>query len=464
MWHKRCLPVPSRGSGVESKAKIAVQERPKRISAQVGGALRMRTRRTLRIGSFLALAFFVSLLMQGRAQAQQIEQEQPEDALPSPLQLEDVLRFARSHRAEITAARAQARATAQRPAIVSSLEDPMISPSIDHLPFMLHGVDVSLTVEQRFPLSGIRGHRGRAAEAEAQRVRAQADRVGLDVELEAANAFIMLHERRQMANVLDEQLTLARQFVPAANARYSAGTGAQADVLRAEIEVARIEGLRRSISAEVKAAEAMLNTSLGRSVTAGVPALDGTVSTVAPPSAQAAKDTAVERRPELRMGRAEVGRAHAEVSVMDSMYSPMAMVRTGPAYTMTDGAGWMVMVGISIPLWRGRLRAGVAEAEAMVDMAQADLQAMRRMVEGDAVVSREQVVASRERMLALRDEVLPRARQAIAPTLAGYAAGQLPLVSVIEAAQTLWSSQADLVSAEFSLALAWARLRRATGL
>ena len=66
-------------------------------------------------------------------------------------------------------------------------------------------------------------------------------------------------------------------------------------------------------------------------------------------------------------------------------------------------------------------------------------------------------------MLALRDDVLPRARQAIKPSIAAYAAGTLPLVSVIDAAQALWAVQAELVSAEFELGLAWARLYRAQG-
>ena len=85
-----------------------------------------------------------------------------------------------------------------------------------------------------------------------------------------------------------------------------------------------------------------------------------------------------------------------------------------------------------------------------------------RLVEGDALASREQVVASRERFIALRDEIVPRATQAIDPTLAGYSSGQLPLVSVIDAAQTLWAAQAELISAQFDLGLSWARLRRAT--
>jgi outer membrane protein TolC len=388
---------------------------------------------------------------------------QDPDSLPDPLRLEDVLQIARDRRGEIVAARARERAAFERPSIVSALEDPMILPSIDHLPFRLHGVDYSVTVEQRFPLSGIRGNRRRAAEADAERFRAEAGRVGLDVALEAAVSFLMLQERRQIAGILEEQSELARQFVDAALARYSAGRGTQPDVLRAEIEVSRLDGALRAIDAEVRAAEAMLNTSLGRAADLAVPALESPTLLDVPPSTEAVRNSARERRPELKAGEAEVVRAQAEVSVMKSMYSPMAMVRTGPSYTMTDGAGWMVMMGISVPLWRGRLRAGVAEAEAMVDMAQADLTAMRLMVEGDAVASREQARASRERFLALRDEVVPRARQAIEPTIAGFAAGELPLVSVIEVAQTLWSAEADLVSAELALGLSWARLRRAMG-
>ncbi len=337
----------------------------------------------------------------------------------------------------------------------------MIFPSVDHLPFMLHGADVSLTVEQRFPLSRVLGNRRRAAEADAERARAEADKVEFDVELDAATAFLMLQERREMARILEEQRTLARQFARAATARYAAGSGGQAEALRAEIEVSRVDGALRSIAAESRAASVMLNTSLGLPAQGPIPGLDSTISESVPPSNDAVRAAAFNGRPELRAGRAEVNRAEAEVSVMQSMYAPMAMVRTGPAYTMADGAGWMVMVGISVPVWRGRLRAGTAEAEAMVDMARADLLAMHRMVEAQALTSREQVVGSRERFLALRDQILPQAKQAIEPTLAGYASGQLPLVSVIEAAQVLRSSQGELVSAQFDLGLAWARLHKA---
>ena len=73
------------------------------------------------------------------------------------------------------------------------------------------------------------------------------------------------------------------------------------------------------------------------------------------------------------------------------------------------------------------------------------------------------VAATRDRQAALTTDVLPRARMAIEPAVAGYTSGQLPLVSVIEAVQALWLVQADLIAADTELGLAWARLGRAIG-
>jgi outer membrane protein, heavy metal efflux system len=382
--------------------------------------------------------------------------------LPSPLSFVDVIRLATERRDEIEASRARLRAGEQRPAIVSALEDPMISPSLDHLPFMLNGANVSFTVEQQIPLSGIRGHRRASALAEVDRLRAEADRVTLDVGIQAANAFLMLQERRRTVALVTEQLVFARDVVTAANARYASGTAPQSDVLRAEVEVARLGALARALVGEVRGAEAMLNTSLALDADGPVPAL-ASLAFVQPPPSWSALKGALTSRPELVAGRAEIARAEADVQVMRDMFRPMATIRTGPAYTMTDGKGWMAMVGLSLPIWRGKLRAGVAEAQAMRAMSEADVRAMTRMIEGDAAVALNQLQAARDRQAALESDVLPRARMAIEPAVAGYTSGQLPLVSVIEAVQALWLVQADLITVDTELGLAWARLGRAIG-
>jgi cobalt-zinc-cadmium efflux system outer membrane protein len=404
----------------------------------------------------LLLLVLSAVLSATGASAQQV-------VLPSPLGLDDVIRLAGERRDEIEAARARVRAGEARPAIVSALPDPMISPSIDHLPFTMGGAaDVSVTIEQQIPLSGIRRNRRAGALADIDRLRAEVRRTTLDVGLQAANAFLMLQERRRTQVLVGEQIGFARDVVGAANARYASGQAPQSDVLRAEVQVARLEALARALVSEVRGAEAMLNTTLALDADLPVPPL-APFAFVEPLPTWSAIKTAVTSRPELAAGRAEIARAAADVQVMRDMFRPMATIRTGPAYTMAEGRGWMAMVGLSVPIWRGKLRAGVAEAQAMRAMSEADLQAMTRMIEGDAAASINQLQAARDRQQALTTDVLPRARMAIDPALSGYGAGQLPLVSVIEAVQVHWQVQADLIAADTELGLAWARLGRALG-
>ena len=133
----------------------------------------------------------------------------------------------------------------------------------------------------------------------------------------------------------------------------------------------------------------------------------------------------------------------------------------------------MVMFGVSLPIWRDKLRQGVAEAKAMEQMANLDRAAMQRMVEGETLQARASLEAADEIGLAvvatsaaeiqytmLRDEVQPRARRLMGPALAAYAAGQGSITIVIEAARALWEAQLELVMAENATGIAQAKLAR----
>jgi outer membrane protein TolC len=396
-------------------------------------------------------------------------QEAPRPFKPT-LGLAEVIREARANRGEVAAARARAEALAERPAIVGALEDPMISPSVDHYPFRMmdeeeggRRYDWSIAVEQRFPLSDVRAQRRRAARADAARATAVADQTALDVVFDAQQAFFMLRERRRMTTVLEQQLQLSRQLVAAAAARYAGGTGVQADVLRAEVETARIEAAQRALAAQTRAAEAMLNASMGRPAGSPVGELEYSLNDPELPPVERLQEIATGMRPELRVGAAEVERSAAEVDVMRSMYRPMATIRAGRASTMAEGAGAMLMLGVSVPIWRGRLRAGVSEARAMERMASADLLAMQRMIEGETASARAEVESTRETRRSLETEIIPRAQIAVDAALAAYGAGQSTLVSVVEASRALWEARSELVMAETAASTAGARLERATG-
>jgi cobalt-zinc-cadmium efflux system outer membrane protein len=391
------------------------------------------------------------------------------ESLPSPLDPQTVVRLARQRRPEIAAARARASAAAYRPNIDSALPDPMVAVEVAHLPFPVTGINGNLTVQQEFPLSGILSDRRRAAEAEAVQFSADARRVAQDAELEALDAFYMLAERRGTAPILDEQITIVAQLAVISRAHLASGQGMQADVLRLDNERARLQAQRDALGARIVGAEAMLDASLSRPTDAPVPPLSWDDETSEPPPTAELVQRAYARRPELAAARAERSRALAEVDVMRSMYTPMAVVKAGPDYMSYQmpagwaGLGLMAMVGVSMPIWRDKLSSGVTEAQSMAVMADADIEAMQRMIAGSVATARQDVVAERQLLLSVRHDVLPRARLVVESAISSFGAGQGPMVATLDAVRDLYEVRMQELMDRTRLATAWAKLRRETG-
>lgn len=410
-----------------------------------------------RIGAVLALLL---LCLSGPAPGAPLQSD-------APVSLGGAFGIARELRAELRVAAARIDAARQRPAIVSALDDPILSPSIDHKPVdPMMKTDRSITYEQSFPLSRIRSHRRSAAEADIGKFEGEAARTALRIQADVAQSFFMLSERRRMRDILAQQITLSGQLVQLAAKRHALGAAGQADVLRMEMEDARLRSRLAVSAAEVRSAEAMFNTSLGRPSASPVPPLliqDVLAQIARAPDLQASRQQALERRPELRISQAERRRARAEIDVMKSMYSPMLMVRVGMADTMAAGRGSMLMVGVSLPIWRSKLDAGVREAHAMSSMADADGEAMLRMIDGEVAATFESLRGATVNVQTFEADLIPRAERAIAPALTAYASGTLPLTGVLETSRALWSIQEEAVMAQTALGLAWIRHRSAVG-
>lgn len=394
---------------------------------------------------------------------QAVRAAMPEQALD----LVGALRVARQYRAELKASSSRIEAARLRPVVVSALDDPVITPAIDHKPVdKMMRSDRSLSIEQSFPLSRIRSHKRSAAEANVGRVEGESRQVLLKVQFEVASAFFMLHERRRMVTILDKQVELVAQLVRMAASRHASGSGVQLDVLRLEAELARLRNRQALLQAQTRSAEAMCNAAMGVPTGNGIPPLDTDrllrqIRHV--PSLGTALEQALLSHPGVQISQAEIARSRAEVEVMKSMYKPMAMVRVGKADTMAGGKGYMLMVGISVPIWFDRLKAGVGEARAMQSMAEADREGMLRMIEGETIAAVESLRGAATSLDNVGADIVPRTERLIAPAVAEYASGRAPLASALEAIKASWQVEEDAAMAESALGMAWARYMSAVG-
>ena len=167
----------------------------------------------------------------------------------------------------------------------------------------------SIQVMQMVPFPGKLALAGRIAGRDAEIAAAGASEAGWMVRGRVAMAFYEVYLADRKLAVMRETLALLRTFEAVARSMYGAGTGRQSDVLRAGVEVSRMEADVTRMRAMRAAAAARLNAALGRPAGTPVPAVafpprPGTV-----PPADILRTWALEDRPLLLRQRLAVMRA-----------------------------------------------------------------------------------------------------------------------------------------------------------
>ncbi len=324
-----------------------------------------------------------------------------------------------------------------------------------------------LQLMQMLPLPGKLAAAGDAARARAQAAGARAADVRWGVRAATAMAFFERWSAAERIEILRATRGLLEDAATVATAMYRVGEGQQADVLRARVEIARMdeEIIRMQVMAE--AAQARLAAAVDLPETA----VEGTLLPPAFPDSiperSALTDVAMQSRSMLAAGEAEIRAAAADERLARRERWPDLQV--GVQYgergmpTGTDRMG-SLMVGASLPIFaRSRQLPMREEAAAMRTMSEADLRGMQ--VETRARIAEVHGELSRARRLGAlyRTTVLPQAEAAAAASLASYRSGTVDFMTVIENRMTVNRYREELVTLAAAEGRAWAELEMLIG-
>ncbi|HSM37602.1 MAG TPA: TolC family protein [Longimicrobiales bacterium] len=372
----------------------------------------------------------------------------PLAAADSPaLTIAEVYRVARARSPRLRAAGALADATATREASAGLPPDPVFQVGIMNFSLpdfdtdMPNSMAPAVQAMQMLPWFGKLGLSERIAEQSTAIARADAEETWWEVRSRAAMAFYTIYESDRQLEVMRETLQLLRNFERVAKAMYGAGEGRQVDVLRAAVEVARMDADIERMEAMRTSAVARLNGVLDRPSGTPVDALVFCALPMDLPEADTLRAWAEASRPMLEGARTGVERARARSDLARKEIWPDPVIgfqygqRASDVGTRRMGSA---MIGFSIPLFaKSRQLRRRDEAAVMEAMARADLADMRAHV--DARIGELLAELDRTRTLVelYRREVLPQARANVESSFSSYRVGAVDFMTLVDAQMTV---------------------------
>jgi outer membrane protein TolC len=375
----------------------------------------------------------------------------------------------------VSAARAAARAAAERIAPARRPPDPELQLGLMNRELPGFGLSDPLgmnqiQVVQMIPVAGKLGLAADIERARAAAAGAQASEVRWEERSRAAMAFYDIYAADRSIGIMRESQRLLRDLVRTTETMYAVGGARQADVLRAQVELARMTEELVRMEAMRTSAAARLNAVLDRPHTATVPVAAEPAWPDRLPPTDSLISLALDRRPMLHAGGQFLRAAQMREQLAGRELWPDLEVGLQYGWRgMEDGTMHMasVMLGLRVPIWAGsRQRAMRREAAAMRDMAAADLQAIEAETRGRVgELAADLARAQRLRQL-YSGTILPQAETTAAAALAAYRVGSVDFMTLLDARMTVnrYRQAAAGAAAEVGRAIAELEMLTATAL
>jgi Outer membrane protein len=324
-----------------------------------------------------------------------------------------------------------------------------------------------LQLMQMLPLPGKLGLAGRVADASADAQAERARDVDWEVRSKAAMAFYDLYVIDRSLGIDRETLRLLQDILRITESMYRVGEGRQADVLRAQVEIARMvqdtirmTTMRSAMSARLNAiidlpAQALIGTPLLPAFPDSVPGLD------------AALRAAVADRPMVLAGERDLEAATAQTKLARREIWPDLTI--GLQYGQRSGMGGTermgsLMIGGTLPVFaRSRQLRMRDEAAAMQQMSRADLMAMRAETQAAVAEAYSNLTRARNLAILYRTTLLPQAEAAITSAFAAYRTGTVDFMTLLDSRMSLNRYRKELVELEADEGKAWADLEMLLG-
>ena len=328
-----------------------------------------------------------------------------------------------------------------------ALPEPMLSYSYTGNPTLIPPFDIQkgdpssarvLSFTQEVPFPGKLALKGRMANLGAEAEWWAYEQVRLNVIAEVKDAYFDLYYIDQATEAVTKNKELLEKFARIAEAGYAVGKGLQQDVLKAQVEVSKLIDQLAVLDQRRQTAEARLNSLLFREPETPV----GRPENIKPREfayrLAELNELALTNHPNLKAQRRRIDREQYGVELAKKDLYPDFSV--GLTYFNRPGMPEMygVNVGVKIPIYfRQKQRPAVVEATAG---AAAERERMESLITVLFFKIKDRYLAAitAQRLMKLYGTtIIPQSTLALESAIAGYEAGKLDFLSLLDNLVTL---------------------------
>lgn len=358
--------------------------------------------------------------------------------------LGDYLTFALLNQPVVEAAYYDWAASVERITTARSLPDPQLTFQLD-----IQDVVTSIMpgLMASFPWLGKLRHGSEVASADSQAKYYGFQSEALKSAFDVKRSYYQLYFLEEKIRVNRENLNLLAGLEKLARAQNDIGKVTLQDVLRAQIEQDRLATAITNLEDSRNAFLAQFKAALG--LKAGEPAPPTPSQFESTPMDVASDklfETALAQNTGLKALEAEVRAAEVALQLAQTSRKPdfslglMADAKMDP--TLYRPLGTM-----TLPIWRDKIAAQIAEAQANKRSTEARLSAEQIALAVDFADRSFLYREATRNMALLNDQLLPKARQSLEVARSGYLAGQVDFLTLTDAEQTLLRFDLDRVEA-----------------
>ena len=356
---------------------------------------------------------------------------------------------------------------------VTSLPDPsltIIPPTSRQLETAAGQMNGGLGISQGIPFPSKLAARGDVAERIVHLAFENLDAEKLRVVAQVKAAYFAYYFAEMAIKVTRENEEFLRQFRDVAETRYRAGSAPQQDLLRAEVDLYNLSNELITLEQQRDTARAHLNVLMDRDVRAALPApprfdplefgwkLEGLLA------------RAVAENPRLKalQERVQVDLEARELALLQyypdfSIGGILSFITGGLSPVANGRDAWSVALGVTLPVWWHRIRAGVLESNANIFASSLRYRGLRNDVFFAIQDLFVRIDSAYRRAVLFRDGILPRARQTVDVSEANYRAGQVEFLTLVDNWRKLLDFTLDYYRALTDLERSFAEMEEIVG-